>query len=70
MIVLVNSLTHHPRNAEIYNLDDIDDLVASIEGVGRKTIIQKILIWIGKSELTVVMCRCRSHQSSSSQTVV
>ncbi len=37
MIVLVNSLTHHPRNAEIYNLDDIDDLVASIEEVGLLT---------------------------------
>ena len=37
MIVPVNSLTHHPRNAEIYNLDDIDDLVASIEEVGLLT---------------------------------
>ena len=33
MMVLVNNLTHHSRNAEIYNLDDIDELVAPIEKV-------------------------------------
>ena len=34
MMVLVNSLSHHPRNEEIYQLEDIDDLMSSIEEVG------------------------------------
>ena len=37
MMVLVNSLSHHPRNEEIYQLEDIDDLMSSIEEVGLLT---------------------------------
>ena len=34
MKIQVSQLVHHPKNAEIYDLDDIDELAASIEQVG------------------------------------
>ena len=37
MKVKVKSLRHHPKNAEIYSLDDLDDLASSIEDVGLLT---------------------------------
>ena len=34
MKISVSKLMHHPRNEEIYNLSNIEDLVQSIRDVG------------------------------------
>jgi len=41
MKVLVSKLSHHPKNSEIYDLSNINDLVLSIDEVG---LLQPIII--------------------------
>ena len=41
MKVKVSSLTHHPKNKEIYDLSSIDELMESISEVG---LLQSLII--------------------------
>ena len=41
MKIQIDKLSHHPKNKDIYNLSDIDDLVESIQEVG---LLQPLII--------------------------